>query len=394
MKEKFDITGMSCSACSAKIEKEVAKLSGVSEVQVNLLTNSMEAEFNEEQVSSEKIIALVQMLGYGAKVKGKMTVLPASEAVETDPMKKRMLWSFAFLIPLLYLSMGSMIGLPQLFFLSGMENSVSFALAQLLFTMPIVFLNRKYFVNGTKALFHGAPNMDSLIAVGSAAALIYGIFVTFRTSYALGAGDMETLHAYHMDLYFESAAMILTLITFGKFLETKSKGKTSEAITRLLDLSPKTAWILQGDTEREVPAAELKVGDILAVKPGMKIPADGTVVRGQSAIDESAITGESLPVEKAVGDTVRAATVNTWGNLRVRADRVGENTTFAEIIRLVEEAGARKAPIARLADKISGIFVPVVMGISLLAAMIWLLVGASFEFALSIAICVLVISCP
>lgn len=388
-KEKFQITGMSCSACSAKIEKEVGKMPGVGSAAVNLLRGTMEVQLKEDTLRAEDVSAKVKSLGYGALQEGSK-----APEVQDEDMKKRMLWSFALLLPLMYVSMGSMVGLPLPFFLNGMENAISFGLIQLLITVPIVFLNRKYFIKGFSLLLRGSPNMDSLIAVGSGAALAYGVFALFRMSYAMGIGDMDTVHHYHMQLYFESAAMILTLITFGKYLEARSKGKTGAAIERLLDMSPKTALVQREGEELEIPSEELIKGDRVVIRPGARIPADGTVISGHSAIDESAITGESMPAEKEAGDKVRAATVNTWGSFIFTADKVGQDTTFAEIIRLVEEAGAQKAPMAKLADKISGIFVPVVMAIALLTAVIWLLVGAGVEFALSMGIAVLVISCP
>ena len=404
-KEKFDVTGMTCSACSSRVEKCVSKLSGAEKVSVNLLTNSMQVEYDENVLREGQIIDAVVKAGYGASVQGERTVKkeaakgsvgtsrsPVEEQIKN--MKMRLIVSFAFLIPLMYVSMGHMVGLPLPSFLDGVENGVSFAFTQLLFCLPVIYVNRKYFIKGYQTLFHLAPNMDSLIAIGSTASLVYGIFAIYRMSYGLANGDMDLVHRYYHDLYFESAAMILALITVGKYLETKSKGKTSEAITKLLDLAPKTAAVERGGKEMEIPAEQVQAGDIVIVRPGGSIPVDGFIIEGSTSVDEAAITGESIPVHKQVNDTVIAATVNKTGFIRFKATRVGEDTTFSQIIRLVEEASSSKAPIAKTADKIAGIFVPTVMGISLVTAIAWLIAGATFEFALSCAICVLVISCP
>ena len=404
-KEKFDVTGMTCSACSSRVEKCVSKLSGAEKVSVNLLTNSMQVEYDENVLQEGQIIDAVVKAGYGASVQGEGTVKqeaakgsaggsssPVEEQIQN--MKMRLIVSFVFLIPLMYVSMGHMAGLPLPAFLEGAENGVSFAFTQLLFCLPVIYVNRKYFIKGYQTLFHLAPNMDSLIAIGSTASLVYGIFAIYRMSYGLANGDMELVHRYYHDLYFESAAMILALITVGKYLETKSKGKTSEAITKLLDLAPKTATVERGGKEMEIPAEQVQAGDIVIVRPGASIPVDGFIVEGSTSVDEAAITGESIPVHKQINDTVIAATVNKTGFIRFKATRVGEDTTFSQIIRLVDEASSSKAPIAKAADKIAGIFVPTVMGISLVTAIAWLIAGASFEFALSCAICVLVISCP
>ena len=315
-------------------------------------------------------------------------------AQELAGMKHRMVWSFVFLIPLFYISMGHMMGAPLPAILMGHENAVAFGLTQLLLTLPIMYLNDKYYKVGFKTLWNRAPNMDSLIAVGSAAAVIYGVFAIYQMGYGLGHGDMDLVKKYHMDLYFESAGMILTLITMGKFLETRSKGKTGEAISRLMDLAPKTATVIRGGVETEIPVEEVQVGDKVVVRPGQSIPVDGVIVEGQSAVDESALTGESLPVDKGPGDKVVAASINKSGFFTFEASRVGEDTTLAQMIRLVEEASASKAPIAKLADKVSGIFVPVVMTIALIAAAAWLVTGHGFTQALTAGVAVLVISCP
>ena len=399
-KQKFNITGMTCSACSAHVEKAVNRLEGVKAASVNLLANSMTAEFDEEVLSAQDIIQAVIQSGYGASLpekagtKARETLKEDVMAQELAGMKRRMVWSFAFLIPLFYISMGHMMGAPLPAFLVGHENAVAFGLTQLLLTLPIMYLNDKYYKVGFKTLWNRAPNMDSLIAVGSAAAVVYGVFAIYQMGWGLGRGDMDLVAKYHMDLYFESAGMILTLITLGKFLETRSKGKTGEAISRLMDLAPKTATVVREGAEVEIPVEEVQVGDRVVVRPGQSIPVDGVIVEGQSAVDESALTGESLPVDKGPGDKVAAASINKSGFFTFEASRVGEDTTLAQMIRLVEEASASKAPIAKLADKVSGIFVPVVMGIALFAALAWLATGHTATQALTAGVAVLVISCP
>lgn len=406
MKQKFDVTGMTCSACSSRVEKCVRHLDGIKDVSVNLLTNSMQAEYDDEKLSDEMIIDAVTRAGYGASVKedhmGSVSAQakPGAGAVENPievqmrQMKKRTILSFLFLIPLMYVSMGSMVGLPLPGFLTGTEHAVGFALTQFLLCLPVVFLNKAYFTKGFSTLFHGAPNMDTLIAVGSAASLIYGIFAIYRMGYGLGIQDHALVHQYQHDLYFESAVMILALINVGKYLEARSKGKTSEAITKLMDLAPKTAVVEREGREIQIPIEQVAAGDVVLVKPGESIPVDGVILSGSTSVDEAAITGESIPVEKQAGDSVIAATINKAGFIRVRGTKVGDDTTFAQIIRLVEDASATKAPIAKIADKIAGVFVPIVMLIALVTAVVWLAVGADFEFALSCAISVLVISCP
>ena len=399
-KQKFNITGMTCSACSAHVEKAVRKLEGVKTADVSLMTNTMAAEFDEAMISPQDIIAAVIQSGYGAALPqqagAKAAAAPQQDAMaeELSSMKRRMVWSFVFLIPLFYISMGHMMGAPLPSFLVGLENGVAFGLTQLLLTIPIMYLNDKYYKVGFKTLWNRAPNMDSLIAVGSAAAVVYGVFAIYQMGFGLGHGDMELVEKYHMDLYFESAGMILTLITLGKFLETRSKGKTGEAITRLMDLAPKTAAVVRDGVEVEVPVEEVRVGDRVVVRPGQSVPVDGVILEGQSAVDESALTGESLPVDKGPGDKVAAASINKSGFFTFEASRVGEDTTLAQMIRLVEEASASKAPIAKLADKVSGIFVPVVMGIALIAALAWLATGHTATQALTAGVAVLVISCP
>lgn len=393
-KKIYDVIGMTCSACSAHVEKAVRALDGVDEVTVNLLTNSMAVTGGAD---AQVVENAVKNAGYGASLKGekKQEQLGTSVAEQQlKSMQHRLIISFVLLIPLMYVSMGHMVGLPLPSFLDGLPNAISYGMTQLLLTLPIVYVNRKYYEVGFKTLFHGSPNMDSLIAIGSTAALVYGIFAIYRMGYGLGIQDMALVHKYHMDLYFESAAMILALITLGKYLEAKSKGKTSEAVEKLVNLAPKTATVERNGNEQIIPIDEVAAGDIVVVRPGQSVPVDGVITEGQSSLDEAALTGESIPVDKKAGDTVIAASINKAGFFKLRATKVGQDTTLAQIIRLVEEASASKAPIARLADKIAGIFVPVVIAIAVLSGAVWLLAGQTAEFALSSAIAVLVISCP
>ncbi len=404
MKQKYNITGMTCSACSSRVEKSVTKLfDGNGTVSVNLLTNSMQVEYDEKNFSTEEIITTVEKAGYGASLadggntSAKKDNKPKENTAEIQikAMKKRLITSFIFWIPLMYISMGSMYGAPLPAFLSGHEGAISFAFIQFLLCLPIMYINKHYYEKGFSTLFHGSPNMDSLIAVGSTAAIAYGVFAIFRMSWGMGTGDMALVAKYHMDLYFEGGATILTLITLGKYLEAKSKGRTSEAISRLLDMAPKTATVERNGVEVTIPVEDVVVGDIVLVKPGMNIPVDGVVIEGVTGVDQAAITGESIPVHKEPGDSVIGATINKTGFIKVRATKVGEDTTFSRIIRLVEEASASKAPIARTADKIAGVFVPVVMAIAAVTFCVWyFLLGRGFEFALSCGITVLVISCP
>lgn len=417
MKERFDVTGMTCSACSSHVEKSVGKLTGVENVSVNLLTNSMQVEFDENKLDTAGIIKAVEDAGYGAAVKDEHAKFGAKtsgqsgsqennglSAVEQNVknMKKRLIVSLIFWIPLMYVSMGHMIyqwlNIPMppftMNFLHGNENAITYAFTQFLLLLPILIANQKYFKNGFKTLWHRSPNMDSLIAIGAGAAILYGIFAIYRIGYAMGHGDMMVVHQYAHDLYFESAGTILTLITIGKYLETKSKGKTSEAITKLLNLAPKTVTAVRDGVEQVVDAADVEKGEIFLVKPGESVAVDGIVLEGKSSFDESAITGESIPVPKQEGDTIVSASINKSGLIRAKATKVGEDTTIAQIIRLVEEASSSKAPIAKMADKIAGVFVPAVITIALITGVIWLISGATFEFAMSTAIAVLVISCP
>lgn len=428
MKERYHVTGMSCSACSSHVEKAVNKLENVEKASVNLLTETMDVTYDETKITSAEIIDAVVKAGYGASVMtegsaagaggqstfgnagsigrsvadGKQELQQKLDA-DARAMKWRLGISIGFLIPLMYVSMHHMFkewfGIPVPAFIvntmHGNANAMNFALTQFLLLLPILYVNRKFFSVGFKTLAHRSPNMDSLIALGSGAALVYGIFAMYRISYGLGYGDMAVVEHYSHDLYFESSGTILTLITVGKYLESRSKGKTSEAITKLMNLAPKVAVLVTGDgQEKEVPTESLQKGDIFLVKPGSLVPVDGIVLEGNSSVDEAAITGESVPVEKQAGDHVVSATVNKAGFLKCRADRVGDDTTLAQIIRLVEEASASKAPIAQLADKVAGVFVPTVITISLITLVVWLLNGATAEFAISTAIAVLVISCP
>ena len=417
MKERFDVTGMTCSACSSHVEKSVGKLTGVENVSVNLLTNSMQVEFDENKLDTAGIIKAVEDAGYGAAVKDGHAKSGTKTSGQSDSqensglsaveqnvknMKKRLIVSLIFWIPLMYVSMGHMIyqwlNIPMppftMNFLHGNENAITYAFTQFLLLLPILIANQKYFKNGFKTLWHRSPNMDRLIAIGAGAAILYGIFAIYRIGYAMGHGDMAVVHQYAHDLYFESAGTILTLITIGKYLETKSKGKTSEAITKLLNLAPKTVTAVRDGVEQVVDAADVEKGEIFLVKPGESVAVDGIVLEGKSSFDESAITGESIPVPKQEGDTIVSASINKSGLIRAKATKVGEDTTIAQIIRLVEEASSSKAPIAKMADKIAGVFVPAVITIALITGVIWLISGATFEFAMSTAIAVLVISCP
>ena len=393
MKLKFNVTGMTCAACSARVEKVTKGIAGVKNCEVNLLGGTMVVEAEDETVKGP-IIQAISDAGYGASIAGeeKKESAPAKDALRE--MKKRIVGSSIFLVILMYFTMGHMVGLPVPHWYHGRENAVVAALLQLCLTLPAVYLNRVYFSRGLKALWHRSPNMDSLIAVGSGAALLYGIAALFRMAYALGHGDWNTVAFYSENLYFESAAMILTLITLGKFLETRAKGKTGDAIKALMDLRPETAMVLRNGKEETIPADQVRLGDLVVVRSGGRIPVDGTILEGRGSVDQSALTGESVPVEVEAGSHVAAATINTEGYFIFRADKVGEDTTLHQVIRMVEEAGGSKAPIARLADKIAGVFVPVVMGIALAAFIFWMAMSKGLEFSLTTAISVLVISCP
>ena len=404
-KEQFDITGMTCSACSSRIEKSVAKLPGIKEVSVNLLKNSMVASYDETVLDTVGIVQAVEKAGYGAFPKTpaqnksrteNRAVKPEVNAAQAEykQMKQRLLLSAIFTIPLFYISMGHMMNWPLPGWLLGMENAMTFAFTQFLLLLPVLAVNSKYFKVGFRTLFHGAPNMDSLIAIGSGAATVYGIYAIYKIGVGMGHGDMELVHTFMMDLYFESAGMILTLITLGKTLEARAKGKTSDAIAKLMDLAPKTATVERDGEELQIPVEDVQLGEVIIVKAGESIPVDGVVLEGFSSVDESALTGESIPVEKHAGDKVIGATINKSGYIKMQATKVGDDTALAQIIRLVDEATSSKAPIAKLADKVSGVFVPIVIGIALVSASVWLIAGHGLEFALSIGISVLVISCP
>lgn len=395
MKQRFRVGGMSCAACSAHVEKSVGAVPGVTTVQVNLLAGSMAVEYDETACDSAKIIAAVESGGYTAEVDdGKQQAAPAQgEQVDEalHEMKKRIIVSAVFMVVLMYFSMGEMVGLPLPSYAAGMNGMFALALTELVLTLPIVIINRKYYINGFKTLLHRAPTMDALIAVGSGAALVYGIYALVRIG---TAPTPEAAHSFMHDLYFESAGMILTLVTLGKFFEARAKRKTGEAIAALMDLRPKMATVIRGGQTIEVPIELVKVGDLVVVRGGQSVPVDGVITEGSAFLDESAITGESMPVERYAGGTVIGATVSKSGYFVMRASRVGDDTTLSQIIRLVEEAGASKAPIAKLADKVAGVFVPVVMAIALVTAVIWLIAGETPSFALTRAISVLVISCP
>lgn len=398
--QKFDIKGMTCSACSTAVDRNVKKLEGINEVNVNLLNNSMIVKYDENVLNNETIIKKVKDAGYEAFLveNGKKTQKNSTEEnlakIETNELKNRLIISFIFVIPLFYISMGHMLNwyLPHLF--HGYSNAITFSFTQFLLALPIVFINIKYYKVGFKTLYKGSPNMDSLIAIGTSAAMIYGVFSIYKIGYGLGNNDIDMVIQYFHDLYFESAAIVLTLITLGKFLEARAKENTSEAINKLINLTPKTALVLRNNQEIEIPVDELVLKDIVIVKPGNIVPTDGIIIFGNSSIDESMLTGESLPISKKVGDKVIGASINKSGSFKFEVTKLGEDTVLSQIIKLIEEASSSKAPISKLADKISAIFVPTVIVISILATVTWLFLGYSFEFALSIGIAILVISCP
>ena len=411
--EKFNVGGMSCAACQAHVERAVGGLDGVDAVAVNLLSNSMAVDFDESVLSADDICRAVDRAGYSASPEeapgaqgrageaaaGSRARRPSSPAQvmakQARRMRNRLIVSIAFVVPLFYLGMGHMMGAPIPSFLAGPENSMSYALALLLLALVIAYVNRAYFENGFKSLAHRAPNMDTLIAIGSGASFAYSLYTMFRMSAALGAGDVAAAHALQMnDLYLESAGMILALVTVGKYLETRSKGKTGAAIEHLIDLAPKTATVLVDGEERTVDADSIVLGATVVVRPGESLPVDGVVLEGTSSVDESALTGESMPVEKGPGDTVSAATVNRTGSFTFRATRVGGDTNLARIVRLVEDANATKAPIARLADKVAGVFVPVVLAVAAVTFAAWLALTGDVSRAVTAGVSVVVISCP
>lgn len=405
-KETYDITGMSCAACSARIEKGISGMEGMQQCSVNLLKNSMTVSYDEAELDSGKIIHQVEDIGYGASLhqtqgskttgasgRGKNGATDAAAAAAKQ-MKQRLIVSLVFTIPLFYISMGHMAGWPLPPWLLGARNHMIFAFTQFLLVLPVLIAGGHYFKNGLKNLWHRSPNMDSLIALGSGAAFVYGIYAIYKIAWGFSIEDMDMVETFGMNLYFESSAMILTLITLGKFMEARAKSKTSEAITKLMDLAPKTAKVLRNGQEEEISVDDVQNGDILVVRDGDTVPVDGKITEGFASVDESAITGESLPVDKQTGDPVTGGTINRTGYFQMEATAVGEHTTLSKIIQLVDDATSSKAPIAKLADRVSSVFVPVVITIALLAAILWMLAGQSFEFALSVAISVLVISCP
>jgi len=392
-KLEFTVTGMTCAACSARVEKTANKIDGVLKAEVNLLSGKLTVQAKDVSIAGT-VMEKVQKEGYGIRLQGAKEPLKTRPQNDIKALKTRFFASLAFLVVLMYFTMGHMVGLPAPAWYHGQENLLVAALLQLMLTLPVVYLNRNYYIKGIKSLIHLSPNMDSLIAIGSGTALIYGIVTLFQMASAIGNGQLERAEALGENLYFESAAMILTLITLGKFLETRAKGKTGDAIAALMDLSPKTATVRRDGAEQTIPAEQVVVGDVVLVKAGGAIPADGVVLAGRAAVDQSALTGESVPVEKMPGMSVSAATINREGYLEIRVEKVGEDTTLAQIIRMVEQAGGSKAPIARLADKIAGVFVPVVMTIAAVTFAAWLLAGQNFAFAMTSAVSVLVISCP
>ena len=401
MQEKYNVTGMTCAACQARVQKSVSNLTGVQECNVNLLKNSMVVTYDDKNVNSGQIIVAVEKAGYGASLqqaKGKSAAQAVSPVdtvkKEYETMKRRVIWSFVFTIPLFYISMGHMMGWPLPGFFLGTENSMIYALTLFLLALPVAIINNKYYRMGFKTLFHGSPNMDSLIALGSGASLAYGVYALYKIAWGFGYGDLAMVNQFTHDLYFEGAGTILTLITLGKFFEARAKGRTSDAINKLMNLAPKKATVVRNGVETVIPAEEVEKGDILIVKAGESVPVDGVLLEGSGSVDESAITGESIPVDKQAGDKVIGATINQSGYFRMRADKVGDETALSQIIKLVDEATSSKAPIAKLADKVAGIFVPIVIGIALLAMVVWLICGATFEFAMTIAVSVLVVSCP
>lgn len=393
MKEKYDIEGMTCSACQAAVQKAVTKIDGVKEVNVNLLNNSMDVVYDDSILNNKTILKAVGKAGYKAKLKGDKTI-ETNTSNKSKSVLTRLIVSIVFALVLVYISMGSMIGIPIPKFLLGTENALVYAFTQFLLTLPVVYLNRQYFISGFEKLVKRNPNMDSLIAIGASASILYGIFAIFRIGYGLGIQDLVLVEKYQHDLYFESASVILTLVTLGKFLESKSTDKTKAAIEKMIELAPKRATLLINGKEIEVDVNEVKIDDIVVVKQGGAIPVDGIIVEGQAAIDEANITGESIPVYKEVNDSVISSTILNSGYIKIKATKVGENTTIATIIKLVEEAASSKAPISKLADKIAGIFVPVVISLALISGIVFGILGYGFEFSLGIGITVLVISCP
>lgn len=397
-KQLLDITGMSCSACSSRIEKVVNRMQGVEQMSVNLLKNNAHVTFDESVVDEKAIIARIEKLGFGAKVHAANVAAPVPQqdtaAQEMEEMRQRLIGSLLFAGLVFYQHMGRMWGWPLPSFILGQENELINALLQMLWCIPVLFIDRKYFIHGVRNLLSGAPNMDSLIAVGSGASFIYGLYSVFGMAYAFGHNRLDLLPGFADALYFEASAVILALVTVGKFMEARAKSHTSDAIKALMNLTPKTALVERHGLQGEIPVEEVVTGDVLIVKSGASVPVDGKIIEGSAALDESALTGESLPVDKTIGDKVIGGTINRSGYFKMEATAIGADTALAKIIALVDEATSSKAPIAKLADKVSGYFVPAVIGIAVLAAVVWLALGASWHFALTIAISVLVISCP
>lgn len=397
-KQLLDITGMSCSACSSRIEKVVNRMQGVEQMSVNLLKNNAHVTFDESVVNEKAIIARIEKLGFGAKVHAANVAAPVPQqdtaAQEMEEMRQRLIGSLIFAGLVFYQHMGRMWGWPLPSFILGQENELINALLQMLWCIPVLFIDRKYFIHGVRNLLSGAPNMDSLIAVGSGASFIYGLYSVFGMAYAFGHNCLDLLPGFADALYFEASAVILALVTVGKFMEARAKSHTSDAIKALMNLTPKTALVERHGLQGEIPVEEVVTGDVLIVKSGASVPVDGKIIEGSAALDESALTGESLPVDKTIGDKVIGGTINRSGYFKMEATAIGADTALAKIIALVDEATSSKAPIAKLADKVSGYFVPAVIGIAVLAAVVWLVLGASWHFALTIAISVLVISCP
>lgn len=397
-KQLLDITGMSCSACSSRIEKVVNRMQGVEQMSVNLLKNNAHVTFDESVVDEKAIIARIEKLGFGARVHAANVAAPVSQqdtaAQEMEEMRQRLIGSLLFAGLVFYQHMGRMWGWPLPSFILGQENELINALLQMLWCIPVLFIDRKYFIHGVRNLLSGAPNMDSLIAVGSGASFIYGLYSVFGMAYAFGHNRLDLLPGFADALYFEASAVILALVTVGKFMEARAKSHTSDAIKALMNLTPKTALVERHGLQGEIPVEEVVTGDVLIVKSGASVPVDGKIIEGSAALDESALTGESLPVDKTIGDKVIGGTINRSGYFKMEATAIGADTALAKIIALVDEATSSKAPIAKLADKVSGYFVPAVIGIAVLAAVVWLALGASWHFALTIAISVLVISCP
>ncbi|MDU4046175.1 MAG: heavy metal translocating P-type ATPase [Peptoniphilus harei] len=394
MEKKFDVSGMTCSSCVANVTKAVEKLDGVTDANVNLMTNSMKVSYDENKTNDEEIIGAVEKIGYSAKVAGEKISGENKKEDREGHLKNRLVSSLVFMLILMYVAMGHMVHLPSPMIFHGREGAIIFAFTQFLLALPVVYINRDFYISGFRGLKNRAPNMDSLVAIGSAAALIYGIFAIYMMAYGFGHGDLDLVDVYRKNLYFESSAMILTLITLGKYLEEKSKNKTRSSLSKLMDLAPKTATVLENNEEVQKNIEDVKVGDVIMVRPGEAVAVDGKIIEGTSSLDESAVTGESIPVSKSVGDRVISASINTTGSFKFLAEKVGEDTTISQIIKLVDQANESKAPIAKLADKIAGIFVPAVLIISALTFIIWASLGYGFENALNFAISVLVISCP